>query len=185
LASLDSNYNMDNKQVIALIGLSGVGKSSVGRLLAQCLGCPLTDTDALIADRTGRTIPDIFAAEGEVHFRELESAALAAALSRMPSVVATGAGIVLRPENRARLRDRALVAWLDAPTDALVARLLAHDEARPLLQGADPATRLEALRQARGALYAEVADVRIATDGRTVAEIAEAILQAFDRYNKR
>jgi shikimate kinase len=171
---------MTNKQVIALVGLSGVGKSSVGRQLAERLGCPLIDTDALITHSAGRTIPDIFAAEGEAHFRELESAALTTALAHMPSVVATGAGIVLRPENRARLRERALVAWLDAPIDALVARLLAHDEARPLLQGADPAARLDALRQARGALYAEVADVRIATDGRTVADIAAAILQAFE-----
>ncbi len=171
---------MRNKQVIALVGLSGVGKSSVGRELAERLGCPLIDTDALITQSTGRTIPDIFAAEGEARFRELETDALTTALIPMPSVVATGAGIVLRSENRARLRERALVAWLDAPTEALVARLLAHHEARPLLQGADLAARLEALRQVRAALYAEVADVRIETDGRTVADIAQAILRAFE-----
>ena len=171
---------MTNKQAIALVGLSGAGKSSVGRRLAECLGYPLVDTDTLIMHSAGRTIPEIFAAEGEARFRELEADALSAALNGAPSIVATGAGIVLRPENRARLRERALVAWLDAPTETLVGRLLAHDEARPLLQGADPAARLETLRQARHALYAEVADVRIVTDGRSVAEIAAAILGMFE-----
>ena len=171
---------MQHKQVIALVGLSGVGKSSVGRQLAERLGWKLTDTDTLIAYNTGRTIPEIFAAEGEARFRELETEALTIALTDMPSVVATGAGIVLRPENRAHLRERALVAWLDAPTETLVARLLAHDETRPLLQGADPAARLEALRQARHGLYAEVADLQIETDGRSVTDIAEAILRAFE-----
>jgi shikimate kinase len=171
---------MINKQAIALVGLSGVGKSSVGRQLAERLGRPLIDTDALIVHSAGRTIPDIFAAEGEAHFRELEADALATALTGTPCVVATGAGIVLRAENRARLRERALVAWLDAPTEMLVTRLLAHDEARPLLQGNDPATRLEALRLARQVLYAEVADIRVAAGGRSVAGIAEEILRAFE-----
>jgi shikimate kinase len=171
---------MDRKQVIALVGLSGVGKSSVARQLAERLGWKLIDTDALIAYNTGRTIPDIFVAEGEARFRDLETEALTTALTNRRSVVATGAGIVLRPENRTQLRERALVAWLDAPTETLVARLLAHDEPRPLLQGADPAVRLEALRQARYGLYAEVADLRIETDGRTVADIADAILRPFE-----
>jgi shikimate kinase len=171
---------METKQAIALVGLSGVGKSSVGRELAERLSRPLIDTDDLITHSAGRTIPEIFAAEGEARFRELEAQALNSALNSTPSIVATGAGIVLRPENRARLRERALVAWLDASTETLVGRLLAHDEARPLLQGADPAARLEALRHARHAFYAEVADVRIETDGQTVAEIVEAILRAFE-----
>ena len=171
---------MQNKQVIALVGLSGAGKSSVGRALAARLGCPLIVTDSLITHSAGHTIPEIFAAEGEAPFRELEADALATALASRPNVVATGAGIVLRAENRAMLREQALVAWLDAPTETLVARLLTHDEARPLLQGADPTARLEALRLARQALYAEVTDMRIETDDRTVAEIVEAILRGFE-----
>jgi len=163
-----------NRSII-LIGLSGAGKSTVGRALAARLGCQLLDTDALVIQAAGRSIAQIFAEDGEARFRELEADALITALKGMPGVVATGAGIVLRPENRARMRERALVAWLDAPTETLVARLLAHDEARPLVQGADPAARLEALRQARQALYAEVADLRVATDGRSIGEIVELI----------
>jgi shikimate kinase len=161
---------------IALIGLSGAGKSSVGRVLAAQLGRPLLDTDALIVQAAGCEIAQIFTEEGEARFRDRESAALCQALESPPAVIATGGGVVLRPENRALLRERALVAWLDAPTTELIARLRAHDEARPLLQGDDPAARLEALRAARAALYAEVADLRISTDGRAIENICHEVI---------
>jgi shikimate kinase len=92
--------------------------------------------------------------------------------------------VVLRAENRALLRERALVAWLDAPTAALIARLRAHDEARPLLQGDDPAARLEALRAARAALYAEVANIRIATDERSVEHICQELLALVGEFER-
>jgi shikimate kinase len=162
---------------IALIGLSGTGKSSVGRLLAERLGWPLLDTDALIVQSAGRTIAQIFAAEGEARFRDMEAAALVQALEGPPAVVATGGGIVLRPENRTLLHQRALVVWLDAPTTVLVARLQVHDEQRPLLQG-DAVARLEALRAARAALYAEVAELQIETDARTIEAICGEVIQS-------
>jgi shikimate kinase len=161
---------------VALIGLSGTGKSTVGRALAARLGWALRDTDALV-EAAGRRVAAIFAEEGEARFRELETAALVAALDAAPCVVSTGGGIVLRPENRALLRERALVVWLDAPTDVLVARLLAHAEERPLLAGDDPAGRLAALRAARGGLYAELADLAVGTAGMTVEEICDQIVQ--------
>ncbi len=173
---------MEQNLAIALVGLSGTGKSSVGRRLAERLSWPLLDTDVLIERFAGRTIPQIFAEDGEPGFRELEAAALREALAQAPAVVATGGGIVLREQNRALLRTHARVVWLDAPTATLIARLLAHDEARPLLQGADPAARLEALRQARGALYAEVAHLRVATDLSTIADIVESILRELELY---
>ncbi|MFN8502788.1 shikimate kinase [Kouleothrix sp.] len=166
-----------SKQIIALVGLSGAGKSSVGRLLAERLGWPLLDTDALIAEAAGRGVPQIFAEDGEARFRDLEAAALRAALGRAPAIVATGGGIVLRAENRALLRERAFCVWLDAPVAALVARLRAHDEQRPLLEG-DMAARLAALRAARAALYAEAADARIDTEARSAEEVAERVLLA-------
>jgi shikimate kinase len=161
---------------IALIGLSGAGKSSLGRALAARLGWPLLDTDALVVQTAGCDIARIFAEQGEARFRELEAAALRTALESAPAVVATGAGVVLRAENRALLRERAFVAWLDAPTAVLVARLRAHDEARPLLQGDDLAARLDPLRAARAALYAEVADTHIATDERAIEQICQELL---------
>jgi shikimate kinase len=158
-----------------LVGLSGVGKSTVGRLLAERRACPLYDTDALVVEAQGRPIAQIFAEQGEATFRDMETAALEAALEHSPAVIATGGGIVLRASNRALLRRRAFVVWLDAPTPALVARLLAHNEERPLL-ASDPAARIDSQRQARAPLYAEVAHLRLAVEQHTPEELVELIL---------
>lgn len=175
---------MPDLQSIALVGLSGVGKSSVGRLLAARLGWPLLDTDALIAETAGRTVAQIFADSGEPRFRDLESAALQRALSITACVVSTGGGIVLRAENRALLRARAFVVWLDAPTETLAARLLAHDEARPLIGGDNPVARLEALRAARAGLYAQVAHARVVAADHAYDQICAQILQLSRKVKK-
>jgi shikimate kinase len=169
---------MPEPQSIALVGLSGVGKSSIGRCLATRLGWPLLDTDTLIAETAGRTVAQIFADAGEPRFRDLESLALQRAFTITPCIVSTGGGIVLRSENRALLRARAFVFWLDAPTETLVVRLQAHDEARPLIGGVNPAERLDALRAARAGLYAEVAHARVDA-GDAVDEICGQVLQHF------
>jgi shikimate kinase len=163
---------------IALIGLSGAGKSSVGRALADGTGWPLRDTDALIVAAAGRTIAEIFAAEGEPHFRELEAAALEEALAGGPAIVATGGGAVLREANRALLRERARCIWLDAATATLVARLGAHAERRPLLADPSPAERLEALRAARAPIYADLAELHLPSDEGAPEELAARILRA-------
>jgi shikimate kinase len=163
---------------IALIGLSGAGKSSVGRVLAASTGWPLRDTDALIVAATGRSIAEIFAAEGEPRFRELEAHALAEALAGGPAIVATGGGAVLREANRALLRAAARCVWLDAATATLVARLSAHAERRPLLGDAAPAERLEALRGARAPLYAALAHLCVPADAGAPEQIAAHILAA-------
>jgi len=172
---------MPDPQSIALVGLSGVGKSSVGRQLAARLGWPLLDTDALIVETAERTIAQIFADSGEPRFRDLESAALQRAFAITPCIVSTGGGVVLRAENRALLRAHAFVVWLDAPTETLVARLLAHDEARPLIGGDDPAARLDALRAARAGLYGEVAHARVAAGDHAHEQICAQILQLFQK----
>jgi shikimate kinase len=164
------------RQSIALVGLSGSGKSTVARLLAERLGWRLCDTDAMIVAGAGRSAAQIFAEEGEASFRALEAAALRQALEHVPCVVATGGGIVLRADNRALLRTHACVVWLDAPTGELIARLRAHDEERPLLAG-DAVARLEALRTARGSLYREVADLRVETSGRDAEAICDIITE--------
>jgi len=165
-------------RAIALIGLSGTGKSTVGRALAERTGMPLIDTDRAIERQQGQIISALFEQHGEAHFRTLEQAALAEALGGAPAVVATGGGIVLRPANRALLRELALVVWLDAPTEELVARLATHDEERPLLSG-EARAKLDALRAARAALYAEVAHHQIITSGRAASEIAQEILRIY------
>lgn len=168
-------------QIIALIGLSGAGKSSVGRTLAAQLGWELVDIDILAERIAGRRIPQIFAEDGEQRFRDLESEAIRQALSSPFRILATGAGAILRAENRELLRKHALVIWLDAPTETLISRLRAHDEHRPLLAGGDQATRLEALRATRTPLYIETAHIQIETAGSNHAEVAARIRAALRR----
>lgn len=159
---------------IALVGLSGVGKSTVARLLAAELGWEWADTDAMVAAAAGRPVAQIFAERGEPFFREREAAALAEALSGGPRVVATGGGAVLTAASRLLLKERAFVAWLDAPDAAILARLRAHAEERPLLVG-DAAGKLAALRAARAPLYAALAALRVDTAGREPGALAAEI----------
>jgi shikimate kinase len=144
---------------------------------ARLAAARLRDTDALVEQAGGRRIAAIFAEDGEACFRDLEAQALQTALADAPCVVATGGGVVLLPENRALLRAAAFVVWLDAPTEALVARLQAHDEERPLLAG-DAHARLEMLRAARAGLYAETATLTVVTAGRTADAICDDVLWA-------
>lgn len=100
-------------QNIVLIGMMGCGKTTVGRLLAQRLECPLADTDALIEERTGRTIPDIFAADGEARFRTLELELCRELAGRRGLIVACGGGLPTQEAAMAALRENGLVFWLD------------------------------------------------------------------------
>lgn len=163
---------------IVLIGMMGSGKSAVGRFLAERLGRPFVDTDALVEAAAGCTVAELFAREGEAAFRDREAAVIAAVAARDRQVVATGGGAVLRPENRALLRASGLVIWLDAPPEALLQRARAQGiERRPLLAGEDPLGKLRSLAASRAAAYAAAAHLRVQTDGRTVAAVAEEILK--------
>lgn len=159
---------------VALVGLSGTGKSTVAPLLARRRGCASVDLDRVVERHTGRTVAEVFAADGEAAFRDLESAALAEALAGPPAVLATGGGIVLRPENRAALSDGSRVVWLRLGAEPLARRLRGTDETRPLLTG-DPATALRRLAREREALYREVADVEIDVEGLAPADVADLI----------
>jgi shikimate kinase len=167
------DFGLPFKHVV-LVGLSGSGKSTVGRLLAERLRRPFVDTDDLVADEAGLPIPQIFAERGEGAFRTLERRAVARAVAGPPSVIATGGGAPLDTQNRAALWQRNLVLWLDAPLETLAARLGSAGAGRPLLAGGQPAARLAALRAAREPIYA-TAHARVDTAARTPGETAEAI----------
>ncbi|HSL59988.1 MAG TPA: shikimate kinase [Acidimicrobiales bacterium] len=153
---------------VALVGPMGSGKSALGAWVAGAVGRPFVDVDADIEATAGRTIADIFAADGEPAFRALEAAAVTASLDApRAAIIATGGGAVLDPDTRSRLRERAAVVWLDAEPHELGARV-GDAAGRPLLAG-DPG-RLAQLRAEREPLYREVAHARLDTTGLPEAE---------------
>lgn len=167
--------------VVVIIGLPGVGKSTIGRRAARRLGWDFLDLDATIESRSGRTIREIFDAEGEEGFRRIESQTLRECLtSNGPCIVATGGGIVLREENRDALSGAAAVVWMTAGVDDLASRLAPRAGAgkghRPLLDG-DLGDNLRRLQTERSDLYAVVATDVVDTSGSSFDEVVEVMLE--------
>lgn len=163
---------------ILLIGLMGSGKTTVGRIVAQMIGFQFVDTDAMIVEAAGKTIPEIFAAEGEAGFRMRESAALRSLLGKRGCVIATGGGIITQPRNLPVLRHLGYIVWLDADPERL-ARRTALNTNRPLLAGEeDPKAKLERLLAERKPLYKSLADLRIQTAELTPQETAYGVMES-------
>ncbi|MDC3009416.1 shikimate kinase [Synechococcus sp. AH-736-G20] len=158
-----------------LVGMMGSGKTSTGRPLAERLGYGFVDSDAVIEQAAGCSIPDIFDRDGEAGFRSLESQVLSAISQRHSLVVATGGGVVTQPENWGMLHS-GIVIWLDVVPDQLLQRLNADSTVRPLLQTADPEAALNALLNERRPLYAE-ADLTVVINDETPEAVADGILQ--------
>ncbi len=159
-----------------LIGMMGVGKSTVGQLVAKALGYRFFDTDTVIEQATGQSISEIFAGMGEAEFRQLETQVLAELSAYTRLVVATGGGIVSQQKNWSYLR-HGLIIWLNVPIEVLFHRLK-QDTTRPLLQTADPLAKLQLLLQERRSLYAQ-ADIEIPITAEESAEqVADRILLA-------
>ena len=159
---------------VYLIGMMGAGKSAVGRPLAEALGYRFLDADDALEQVAARTIPEIFATDGEAGFRELETAVLGQIAGWHSLVVATGGGVVTRPENWGHMR-QGVVVWLDAPAPLLLQRLRADSTPRPLLQASDPGARLGELLAQRQPLYAQ-ADLRVQQAGASPAQVAQQVL---------
>jgi shikimate kinase len=162
-------------RAIVLMGFMGTGKSEVGRRLAKRMGRAFTDTDQLVEQRAGRTVREIFAADGEPAFRALERDAVADA-ARRGGVIAVGGGAVLDPANVAALRGAGVLVHLTATADVIRARI-GDAATRPLLAGRPDAT-LERLMGERQAAYAAAADLTVDTAARTVDEVVEEIRSA-------
>ncbi|MEC8607538.1 MAG: shikimate kinase [Cyanobacteriota bacterium] len=158
-----------------LVGMMGSGKTSTGRPLAERLGYGFVDADAVIEQAAGCSIPEIFERDGEAGFRSLESQVLNAISQRHSLVVATGGGVVTRPENWGLLHS-GIVIWLDVVSDQLLQRLKADSTVRPLLQTNDPEAALNALLNERRPLYAE-ADLTVVINEETPETVADGILQ--------
>lgn len=162
-----------------LIGMMGSGKTTVGRLVAERTGMEFIDLDQMIVDRAGKSIAMLFEQEGESTFRQLETEALRETLAATHAVVATGGGIIMRPENRQLLRQLGTVFWLDAPANVLLDRI-GDDETRPMLRGGAALKRLDQLGRERREHYAESSDFHLDTSELTPDEIVERITQQLD-----
>ena len=167
---------------IYLIGMMGSGKTSTGRPLAKRLGYGFVDADAVIEQVAGCTIPEIFERDGEDGFRSIESQVLNAISQRHSLVVATGGGVVTKPENWGQLHS-GIVVWLDVDRPQLIERLRGDATQRPLLQQPDPEAALDALLLQRRPLYDE-ADLTVVIQDETPDDVADGILQLLPKLIK-
>jgi len=166
---------MSGAAKIALVGLPGSGKSTVGRQLARRLRLPFIDSDQVIERQLGCSIREYFEREGEARFRDVEEAVLDELTQNHEGVLSTGGGAVLRPANREHLRTRSQVVYLNSSPDELFRRLR-HDVNRPLLQVADPLSRLRDLHAVRDPLYRETAHFIMETGRPSVATLVGTIV---------
>jgi shikimate kinase len=164
---------------IALVGLPGSGKSTVGRQLARRLGLPFRDSDHLIEQRLGCSIREFFEREGEERFRDIEESVIDELSAGADSVLSTGGGSVLRASNRGHLHTRCRVVYLRSSPDE-VFRRLRHDKNRPLLQVSDPLQRLRDLYALRDPLYREAAHFVVETGRPSVSMLVNMILMQLE-----
>ncbi len=160
--------------MITLTGFMGSGKTTVGKVLADFLGCPFMDLDDLVVKKAGKSIPDIFAQDGEPAFRELEAQILrktVAKYAESTAVLALGGGAVLAPASAALLHEKTVCIYLRATLETLLARLEGETAGRPLAD-ASLADRLAS----REPIYEETAHVIIDTDGLSPDEVADEII---------
>ncbi|MCI4643688.1 MAG: shikimate kinase [Hyphomonadaceae bacterium] len=168
------------RRTIALVGLMGAGKSTVGRRLADVMGRKFYDSDVEIEKAAGLSISDIFALHGEAEFRRGERKVLARLLDETPHVLATGGGAYLDPETRTLLREKAVTIWLNADLETIWKRVSRRDT-RPLLRAPDPKGVLTRLFQEREPIYSQ-ADLSVTSMDGPHQDTVRAILTALEGW---
>ena len=166
---------------VTLIGLMGVGKTTIGRRLATRLDLPFIDADAEIEIASGMPVSEIFARFGEAHFRDGERRVIARLIDGAPKVIATGGGAFIDPGTRALILERTLAVWLDADIATLVDRVRRRDT-RPLLKDRDPVEVLTALAAVRNPIYAE-APIHVGSRRQPHVETVDTIVAALAAAN--
>lgn len=172
---------------IALVGFMGSGKTTVGRALAHRLGWDFVDTDALIEQQAGTTIPALFQREGETAFRDREERAVADACADGHRVISTGGGAVLRETNTLLLREKCFVVWLSVRAEAIVSRTGREAQARPVLAASgdsDLHTHVLRLLGERGPRYQAAAHLIVDSSDRAPDVIAAEIARKWERENR-
>jgi len=176
--SADAIRTALDRRSVVLVGMMGVGKSSIGRRLAARFGIPFVDADAEIEKAAGMSISDIFARHGEADFRSGEARVIARLLDGGPQVLATGGGAFMNEATRAAIKNKGVSIWLSAEFDVLVRRIAKRKNERPMLQTEDPAKTLRQLIAERDPIYA-LADLTVQSrevpHDAIVAEIAAAL----------
>lgn len=163
------------------IGAMGSGKTSIGRRVARRLGRPFIDCDEELERRTGADATLIFDIEGEAGFRKREHQLLAELTRSRGMVIATGGGAVVNPESRAMIRAAGRVVWLKVGVEQQLSRL-SRDKKRPLLAAPDRAERLAALAVERDPLYAELADITVHSESRSLRYMTRRTLEAIETF---
>ena len=161
---------------IALIGFMGAGKSTVASYLRQMLAMDLMETDALIVEREGMPITEIFAKRGEAYFRDLESRIVLETQERELTIISCGGGLVMRPENVRNLKKSSRIVLLTARPETIYERVR-HSGERPILNGHMNVEYIAGLMEKRRAAYENAADLIIETDGKDVQEICEELIR--------
>ncbi len=168
-------------QPLFLVGMMGAGKTTIGRSLARLLNREFVDLDHELEARCGVRVSLIFDIEGEEGFRKRETTLLDECSRRSGIVLATGGGAILAPENRVYLKERGVVVYLRASADELFRRV-ARDRNRPLLQTADPRSRIHALLEQREPLYEEVANLSFETGSLAVAQVVRSLIPLLQQH---
>ena len=163
---------------IVLVGLMGVGKSTVGRRLAKRLGLPFVDSDSAIEDAVGLPAGEVFERYGEADYRDGERRLVARLIDGQVRVIATGGGVFVDPRTRELLKERAITVWLDAPVDVLAERTARRDT-RPLLKTDNPKATLEQLAGVERKAYAE-ADLHVRSGEGAHKDVVEAIVRRLE-----
>ncbi len=172
---------VEQKKNIVLIGMMGCGKSTIGRALSYKLKMPYVDLDQWLEKRTGRTIPNIFAEDGEAGFREIEHAIVQEAAGWHGTILSTGGGVVLREDNMRLLRESGLVVFIDRPVEEIIRKI--NVKKRPILaQGGKE--KLYQLKRERYALYRKYAHLRVVNRG-TFSEGVENTYHKIKRALRR
>jgi shikimate kinase len=165
---------------VVLVGLMGVGKSTVGRRLARRLGLPFVDSDSAIEEAVGLPWGELFERYGEEDYRDGERRLVARLVDGEVRVIATGGGVFVDPRTRDLLKERTITVWLDAPVDVLAERTSRRDT-RPLLKNGDPKGTLERLAKLEREAYAE-AHIHVKSGDGAHREVVEAIVRALDDH---
>ena len=168
---------------VVLVGLMGVGKSTIGRRLAKRLGLDFIDSDEAIEDAAGAPAGEVFERYGEANFRDGERRLVARLIEGAVRVIATGGGAFADPHTQRLLNERAITVWLNAPVDVLAERTARRDT-RPLLKGPDARQILERLASERAGAYAE-AHIHVTSSQGAHNEVVETIVTELERYLAR